>query len=297
MQAQKVFQQNLWKDTAEKTTITCGADTAGSLAGKSIKFFGFNRYGAVKNFYVWFRVSGTGTDPAYATYTGIVVDIATNATANTVQAAALAAINAATFNPLYNPSAYMVQASGSAPSLVLTNVYANVAGQATVDGSPATGWTIVRTTTGTVYAATDNNLGASASGVSYSWKPDATEVIYLREIIIEAWIATLVDGSKWGTSASALTNGFVIEIVSKDGNTQVLPLTPKIYNNSQLCQLGFGSLSTIGLNIVYNLGDAFGGDVPINGGAGEYIRILTADSWAGLTLIYVHLRGHHKDYT
>ncbi len=137
-------------------------------------------------------------------------------------------------------------------------------------------------------------MGGASSGVEFNWKPDVTEVIYLHEMVFQMYMASITDGTKFAAMASALTNGLYTEIVNKDGSTQVLKLTPTIYNNSQLSQLGF-SAGTIGLNVVYNLQDAFGGEVPINGYVGEYVRIKTQDALTSVNNIYVHLRGHYKD--
>jgi hypothetical protein len=233
-----------------------------------------------------------GADPTTSTFESIPVSVASAATAATIQAAIVAAINARCFDPINNPTKYTTVAAGSQPTLSITNIWPNntVTATANVD-SPLTTWT--RAVTGTAWAAGDNNLGGAASGVNFTWKPNVTEVLYLREISIEAWVTSLAAGNLWGTG-TALTNGIVMEIVAKDG-TQVCALTPKIRDNTGLLQLGFGAPSAIGANAIYNLFDAFGGEVPIDGRNGQYIRILTADSLAGWTTQYFHLRGHFSE--
>lgn len=65
----------------ELTEITCVADVAGSLAGT---YFTINStYNLVQN-YIWFKVSGVGSDPAIAGKIGIQVDLITNDSAPTV---------------------------------------------------------------------------------------------------------------------------------------------------------------------------------------------------------------------
>ncbi len=68
MQTSKVFQQNLWKETLETTTITTAADSGGSLAGKSFKFYGVSKTGTSKGYQPYFAVSGAGTDPTIGTF-------------------------------------------------------------------------------------------------------------------------------------------------------------------------------------------------------------------------------------
>lgn len=76
----------------EVMTVTTVADVSGSLAGK---YFLMSGGDSGIDYYVWFKVSGTGTDPAIVGRLGIEVDISTGNSASTV-ATALAAI----LNPL-----------------------------------------------------------------------------------------------------------------------------------------------------------------------------------------------------
>jgi hypothetical protein len=235
-----------------------------------------------------------GVDPTTSTFESIPVVVNTADAANTIQAAIVAAINARCFDPINYPTKYTTQAGGTAPTLSITNIWPNITGVATANvDSPLT--TFSRVKTGAAYVFADANMGAVASGLTFSIKPNVNEVIYLHEITMIGWIATIASGALWGTG-TILTNGIYIEVVAKDG-TQILKLTPTMKQNSDMMQLGFGSLSTIGLNVVYNLADAFGGEVPVNGCAGEYVRIVTNDSLAGITTQYWHLRGHYKDWT
>lgn len=65
------------------------ADVAGSLAGTY--FLLYNNSGTT--YYVWLKVGGSGSDPAIAGATGVMVSVATNATAVTIGNAILTAIN------------------------------------------------------------------------------------------------------------------------------------------------------------------------------------------------------------
>lgn len=61
--------------TQEVTAITTIADVAGSLAGK---YFFLNSTNNTTRYYVWYKVSGVGTDPLISGKIGIQVDITTN---------------------------------------------------------------------------------------------------------------------------------------------------------------------------------------------------------------------------
>jgi protocatechuate 3,4-dioxygenase beta subunit len=79
--------------TPEVITITCNADVGGNLGGDY-----FTLSSATDDYYVWYDVADGSTDPgtivpALAAFTGIEVNIATNASANAVAAATRAAIN------------------------------------------------------------------------------------------------------------------------------------------------------------------------------------------------------------
>lgn len=81
-----------WVSTATfAQTITTVADVSKSLASK---YFLIQTANNAINYYVWFKVSGTGVDPAVAGYTGVEVDIATNDTAGTIATAVAAALDA-----------------------------------------------------------------------------------------------------------------------------------------------------------------------------------------------------------
>ncbi len=121
--------------TAEVTQITCTADTAGSLAGK---YFEISAGDSGLNYYVWYKVSGVGSDPAVMGRTGVEVDISTNASDSTVATATAAALS------LVNAS---MQFSASAVGAVVTST--NLTQGYTVDALAGTsGFTVLVTTQG-----------------------------------------------------------------------------------------------------------------------------------------------------
>lgn len=65
----------------EKISVTTVADIAGNLAGK---YFTFNNANDNTMYYIWYNVSGTGTDPAIAGKSGIEVFLNTGDSANEV---------------------------------------------------------------------------------------------------------------------------------------------------------------------------------------------------------------------
>lgn len=100
---------------SEVTTVTCVADVSGSLASK---YFLISAGDGGTDYYVWFKVSGSGTDPAIAGRTGIEVNIVTNDTASAVAAALNAIINAeADFNSTVLTSTVTVTAASAGYAL------------------------------------------------------------------------------------------------------------------------------------------------------------------------------------
>jgi len=79
-------------DVTETSEITFSSDSAGSLASKYFVFYtGRDRI----KYYVWYKVSSVGTDPAVADATGIQVNILNNDSAIVVAAATQLAIDSA----------------------------------------------------------------------------------------------------------------------------------------------------------------------------------------------------------
>ena len=75
--------------TAEVTTITCEADSGGSLNSKY-----WYLYSVGTDYYVWYDVNSVGVDPAITDKTGIKVSVATDADASAVATATATAIAA-----------------------------------------------------------------------------------------------------------------------------------------------------------------------------------------------------------
>lgn len=79
------------KASQEISEFTCVADVAGSLAGT---YFTINSAFDKNPYYVWYKVTGVGVDPAIANKTGFQVNLLTNDSASTVAQKTAAAINA-----------------------------------------------------------------------------------------------------------------------------------------------------------------------------------------------------------
>lgn len=86
---------SLWAqvDMGDTSVVTTTADTAGSLAST---FFRIKGFVTGKTYMFWFKVSGSGTNPATGADTAIEVDISTGATNTAVAAAVYAAAAANT---------------------------------------------------------------------------------------------------------------------------------------------------------------------------------------------------------
>ena len=69
---------------AEVSRVTPVADVAGSLAGT---YFTINSANDVNQYYIWFKVSGSGSDPALVGKTGVQVNLTTNDAATVVNTA------------------------------------------------------------------------------------------------------------------------------------------------------------------------------------------------------------------
>lgn len=98
--------------SANITDATLAADTAGS---RNNTYFVFYTAGNLRGYYVWFNINAAGTDPAVAGLTGIEVDGATGATANTLATAARAAITASS-------AATYVTVSGGTSHVIITQL-------------------------------------------------------------------------------------------------------------------------------------------------------------------------------
>lgn len=117
--------------TKEKSTVTTTPDIAGSLNSKYFTF----RSATNAAFYAWLNVNGAGVDPAPGG-TGVMVAVATNASAATIATAAAAAIDA------------LAQFVSTATGAVITITNAAV-GAATDTTAGNSGFTVATLTQGT----------------------------------------------------------------------------------------------------------------------------------------------------
>jgi len=107
--AHVIFGHNLYKsvdtvviadivgNVAEVATFAPVADVSGSLAGKYFEFdtIDFTAPKPLIKYYVWYKVTGVGADPAIVGRTGVEVDIANNDIILTIVTATKAALDAA----------------------------------------------------------------------------------------------------------------------------------------------------------------------------------------------------------
>ncbi len=129
----------------EITHVQTLGDTAGSLNNT---YFFINSANNTNQYYVWFNVSGGGTDPMVAAHTGIEVDISTGDNAATVAAAIITFVTLATGDFTF---------VGSATNLVIFTNTANGYSSDAVDSSVPTGFTITSPQHGTSDSGTLNN--------------------------------------------------------------------------------------------------------------------------------------------
>lgn len=113
-------------------SITTVADSSGSLAGAYFTIIGAD--GA--KWAVWFKVSGSGSDPALSGYTSVEVDITTDDSANTVGAAVRTALASVTS---------VGTIGGSTNHATFTSIDPGVVTMA--DGTIPTGFTLAITNT------------------------------------------------------------------------------------------------------------------------------------------------------
>lgn len=154
-------------EVPQVTTVQCVADVADSLAGK---YFLISAGDSGTDYYVWYKVSGSGTDPAVAGRTGLEVDISTNDTADDVATA----------------TKLVLDAEDDFDASVVTNTVTitNELGGLTTDGDDGTsGFTVTITTKGghTVSYTVGASLSeaeTTAAGISVA---RASSIIAIRD--------------------------------------------------------------------------------------------------------------------
>ncbi len=146
------------------STVLCVADVSDSLRGK---YFLISAGDEGELYYVWFKTSGVGTDPAVDSATGVLVNIATDDDAPTVASAVSAAVHALDdFN-----------ASVSTATVTITNAI----GGLTVDGSAGNaGVTFTVTTKGghTITYEGGSSLSESSTATTAIAIERASSVIF-----------------------------------------------------------------------------------------------------------------------
>lgn len=150
--------------TAGTQTVAMAADSGGSL---NSTYFLLNGPGNTDKYYVWFNINSAGVDPAVASRTGIQVAGATNASAATLGAAMVVAINLA--------AAADFTATGTS-TVTLTNT-STAAFTAIVDGAAPTSFVFAVTSVGvgTVQTAVNTRPASGVSSIaSLSTRPTAS---------------------------------------------------------------------------------------------------------------------------
>lgn len=182
-------------EAIEVQTITTVADVAGSLNSTFWTFdiAGNNNSGGNNNgWYVWYNINSAGVDPAPAGRTGIEVDGATGATANTLASATRTAIAAAV-----PATGNTVKVSGTTSHVILTNTqYGSCT--AAADGSAATSFTFAVGTAGSY---------GYASGLTITAKHGSTVIMTLSQ-------PTPTQASLSGSTTVQCTAGDVITVVT-----------------------------------------------------------------------------------
>jgi hypothetical protein len=281
MKLTKILSQPIGQITGEKSTITTGADTTGSLAGKSFKFYLKNEAGTEQGFWVYFVVTGyTSANPVTGSFLGIPVTIAAGTTAANVGAALRAALKANSAITL------LARITGATTSCVIEGRWPyDTTNIADVD----TGWTIVTSTAGSTTVVYDMTVAAAANFV---YQPKRTELAYLRRIILSVSDSAVTAGGSFGALA-ALTNGIYFAVV--DVNlTSIVSITPVMKTNAQTIQSGRSMiLGTTMYTVEYNLVEMFGGEVPIDGSLGQTLICVVGDATTGLDGMFATTFGHY----
>lgn len=147
----------------ETTQVDCVADVSSALDGKYFKLY----TGAGTGYYAWLDIA-SAADPAPAGFTAIPVVVASNASAATIAAAMVTAINAVSgFHAKAHPTT-----SGS--FIILNELYG--ATTATVDGAAATGFTFTQ-----LRAGSDYDLGYTDGNIELTFDDQLVDVMAHQE--------------------------------------------------------------------------------------------------------------------
>jgi hypothetical protein len=270
------------KPTAEVSTVVCGADTAGSLAGDSWKFTVTDINGVDVVYQPYYVVNGVGDDPAVLPIIGIPVAIATGAT-NVAVATATKAAMEAVVNVRNRMNIVLATAT-----LTLTNKRKGVVAD-TVDVD--TGWVITAVTQG---AETETVNMVAAAAANYFYQPPEDKQAKIHFLTLSLSDSAVTTGTSFGALAG-LTNGFNINVCSWDG-TVLKTLQGPIKTNSQFLGMGLGSaLGATYLQVMIDLTAMFGDEIRVNGALGEYIEMDVNDALTGIDGFYMQVSGALED--
>jgi hypothetical protein len=186
---------------AERTTILCVADTAGSLNNK---YFTINS--PTVAYYVWFNVNSAGVDPAIAGKVAIPVAIATGATNAQVATAVAAALDGL--------NAFV--ATADTATVTSTNAVKGVATNAT-DGNAGVTTTVTIAGADTPYSVTLTVVGA------HGGKTWTVSTGTLPEGLTLAPKTGIIAGNPSATGASSFTVTCTDDL--GQANTQALAIT------------------------------------------------------------------------
>lgn len=250
---------------SQVTDVVCVADVAGSLAGK---YFLLSAGDDGVDYYVWYKVSGSGSDPAVASRTGILVNVTTNDTANAVASATQTVLDAET---------------DFAASVVTDTVtVTNVLGGLTTDAAAGTsGFTTTVTTKGghSITYTASSSLSESSTAAGGITVARASSVISLTDY--------------WRYDNSYAN---VQRVVTATDDFQMFTLDDsarrvQIHGQEQITTVVCGAAAgiTTGDYFLINAGnndgyyvwydkDAGGGDPGISGRVGIEVDIVTGDT-------------------
>lgn len=83
----------LWSGLVKTNTYDLVTNNNSGTTGLASKYFGFDNPFTTDNYYIWFKVNGTGTDPALPGATGILVSLISSMTTDLVTSAVMCAFS------------------------------------------------------------------------------------------------------------------------------------------------------------------------------------------------------------
>lgn len=279
---------NVGQGTAEVSSVTAVADTAGSL---NSKYFLLNSAYNRRRYYVWYDVNSAGVDPLVSGRTGVKVSVATNATATQVAAATALALDALADFASTNLAAV----------ITITN---SVGGPAdnTADsaGGSATGFTFSTPTNGARPAAADY-IGDSAAGTGLR-ALDVKDVIGLITVpglpLATAYLVhpALIDYSETVRAefGAALSTCYSLAAVPKEvtrANTdvQALSVTVGSVALNVITLSGTPNLSAITPGMIVKKAGAFKTVITAVDDTLDTITVLSASGIAASDVITLHM--------